>query len=159
MRVRARVLASLFIVIAATASAGDLRITVEGIRSVAGTVLIGLYDSASSFDRAIELSSKEGFLNDPHRVGGTALRANPSATASAVFSGLPPGSYAVILFHDENENGRLDRTFWGVPVEPYGFSNDAQGFLGPPSFSDAALTLDGSDRSIVIKLNFHGGAN
>jgi uncharacterized protein (DUF2141 family) len=139
------------------AFAADLRITIQGIRSLNGTVLIGLYDSASSFERAIALSSKEGFLNDPARIGGTALRANTSATASAVFSGLPPATYAVILFHDENENGRLDKNFWGVPVEPYGFSNDARGSLGPPSFADAAFTLGREDKSIIINLVYHSG--
>jgi uncharacterized protein (DUF2141 family) len=140
----------------AYARAADLRITIQGIRSLSGTVLVGLYDSASSFDRAIALSSKEGFLNDSARVGGTALRANPYATASAVFTGLRPGTYGVILFHDENENGRIDRNFWGVPIEPYGFSNDAQGSLGPPSFKKAAFTLEGEDKSIEINLIYHG---
>jgi uncharacterized protein (DUF2141 family) len=140
----------------AYALAADLRITIQGIRSLSGTVLVGLYDSESSFDRAIALSSKEGFLNDSMRVGGTALRANPDATASAVFTGLRPGTYAVILFHDENENGRLDTNFWGVPIEPYGFSNDAQGSLGPPSFKKAAFTIAAEDKSIDVNLVYHG---
>jgi uncharacterized protein (DUF2141 family) len=142
--------------VAAHARAADLRVTAQGIRSLSGTVFVGLYDSASSFDRAIALSSKEGLLNDPARVGGTALRANPYATASAVFTGLRPGTYAVILFHDENENGRLDANFWGVPIEPYGFSNNAQGSLGPPSFEKAAFTLESEDKFIEINLIYHG---
>jgi uncharacterized protein (DUF2141 family) len=142
--------------VAAHARAAELRITVHGIRSLSGTVLVGLYDSASSFDRAVARASNEGFLNDPARVGGTALRANPDATASAVFTGLRQGTYAVILFHDENENGRLDTNFWGVPIEPYGFSNDAQGSLGPPSFEKAAFTLAGEEKSIEINLKYHG---
>jgi uncharacterized protein (DUF2141 family) len=138
------------------AAAGDLQITVKGISSSNGVILIGLYDSADSFARAIELSDKEGFLNDPQRVAGAALRANLALTGAVVFSNLEPGRYAIIVFHDENSNGRLDKTFWGVPTEPYGFSNDARGALGSPKFDDAAITLDGSDKAVVITLIFHG---
>jgi uncharacterized protein (DUF2141 family) len=133
-------------------TAGELRITVEGIRSPNGAILIGLYDSVESFNRAIELSDKEGFLNDPARVVGAALRANVAMRGEVVFTNLEPGQYAIICFHDENGNGRLDKSFWGVPSEPYGFSNDAHGFLGPPEFAAAALTLDGSDKAVTIVL-------
>jgi uncharacterized protein (DUF2141 family) len=137
---------------ASPVAAGELRITVQGIDSPAGAILIGLYDSAASFKRAIELSDKDGFLNDPARVVGAALRANVAMKGGVVFTNLEPGRYAIICFHDVNGNGRLDKSFWGVPSEPYGFSNDAEGFLGPPEFDDAALTLDGSDKSVVVTL-------
>jgi uncharacterized protein (DUF2141 family) len=137
------------------AAAGELRVSVEGLRSAAGTILIGLYDSARSFDRAIELSDKEGFLNDPDRVAGVALRANPALEGGVVFTNVTPGRYAIILFHDEDGNGRLDKNFWGVPTEPYGFSNDAQGFLGPPDYKDAAMELEGGNRSVEIALVYH----
>ncbi|MCW2243136.1 hypothetical protein [Azospirillum canadense] len=54
--------------LAFAANAGELRVTVDGIRSQHGSVLIGLYDSLSSFNRAIEMSDKDGFLNDPSRL-------------------------------------------------------------------------------------------
>jgi hypothetical protein len=44
-----------------------------------------------------------------------------------------------------------------VPTQRYGFSDNALGALGPPSFADVALTLDGSDRAISIALVYHGG--
>ena len=64
------------LLLALPAGAGELRITVKGISSSNGAILIGLYDSAESFDRAIALSDKEGFLNDPVRVAGGALAKN-----------------------------------------------------------------------------------
>ena len=64
MRAVLTVLLTLF---APAVNASELRITVEGIRSPQGTLLIGLYDSFESFTRAIELSDKDGFLNDPSR--------------------------------------------------------------------------------------------
>ncbi len=140
-----------------SAGGGGLSITIDGLRQTRGTVLVGLYDSKGSFERAIRLASEEGFLNDPDRVAGAALRANDRKRAAVSFKNLTPGRYAVILFHDENGNGKLDKNFWGVPTEPYGFSNNAEGTFGPPGFDDAALTLDGSDRAVAIELVYHGG--
>jgi uncharacterized protein (DUF2141 family) len=139
------------------ATAGELRVKVEGLRSSRGVVLIGLYDSTRSFDRAIELAGADGFLNDPDRVAGAALRVNAALDGGVVFSNLEPGRYAIIVFHDENANGRLDKNFFGVPTEPYGFSNDAQGFLGPPSFDDAAILLGSRDEVAVVDLIYHAG--
>jgi uncharacterized protein (DUF2141 family) len=152
-----RFLAVSVVLLPAAALGADLRVTVEGMRASTGTVLIGLYDGRTSFDRAIALSSKEGFLNDLERFAGAGLRAGRERSASFVFADLPRGDYAVILFHDENGNGKLDMNFWGVPTEPYGFSNDAQGFLGPPAIKDAMLSIDGG-RTISIKLLFHEGS-
>jgi uncharacterized protein (DUF2141 family) len=135
----------------------ELRVNVEGLRSSHGVVLIGLYDSARSFDRAIELAGADGFLNDPDRVAGAALRVNAALNGGVVFSNLEPGRYAIIVFHDENANGRLDKNFFGVPTEPYGFSNDAQGFLGPPSFDDASILLGARDEVAIVDLIYHAG--
>ena len=138
------------------AGAGELRVTVEGIRSARGTVLIGLYDSPESFEKAVEAAAGErGFLVDPERFGAVALRANAAMKSAVVFSNLGPGRYAAVAFHDENGNGRLDKNFLGVPAEPYGFSNNVQGFLGPPAFDDAAMALGDGDGAIRIALIYH----
>lgn len=128
----------------------DLRVNIEGIRSGFGTVMIGLYDNADGFIAAIKNSAEMGLLNDKGRLAGIALRAT-SGTRSVVFMQLPPGQYALIVFHDENDNGRLDENAWGVPTEGYGFSNNAQGLLGAPSFDAAKITLDGTS-SVPIRL-------
>jgi uncharacterized protein (DUF2141 family) len=134
------------------AGAGELRVTVEGIRSAHGTVLIGLYDSPASFEKAVKASGRRSFLIDPDRFGAVALRANAALRSAVVFSNVEPGPYAAVAFHDENGNGRLDKNFLGVPAEPYGFSNNVEGFLGPPTFADAAIALGGGDSAIRIAL-------
>jgi uncharacterized protein (DUF2141 family) len=134
------------------AGASELRVTVEGIRSAQGTVLIGLCDSPETFEGAVKASDREGFLNDPDRFGAVALRANAAMRSTVVFGNLEPGRYAAIALHDENGNGKLDKNFLGVPAEPYGFSNNVQGFLSPPTFGDAAIVLGDGDRAIHIVL-------
>jgi uncharacterized protein (DUF2141 family) len=136
----------------APALAGELRISIHGLRSPQGTILIGLYDSKESFERAIELAGKDGYRNDPERVAGAALRLDHGAKSGIVFENLVPGRYAVIVLHDADGNGRLDKNFLGVPTEAYGFSNGARGFLGPPSFKDASIAFDGAEVDLAITL-------
>src|SRR5688572_2803911 len=149
------VLAVLLALFAPAINASELRITVEGIRSPQGTILIGLYDSLESFTRAIELSDKDGFLNDPNRFAAVALRANAAMKSAVVLTNLDPGRYAIILFHDENGNGKLDKNGLGVPTEPYGFSNNVQGFLGPPAFEEAIMEVNVGDKAVHIALIYH----
>lgn len=141
----------LLLLLGLPALADDLKVTVEGVRSHQGTLMIGLYDSTEGFNVAIKHSTEAGLLNDKSRLVGAAIRA-AGGTQSTVFTQLRPGRYAVIVFHDENDNGRLDKGSWGVPTEGYGFSNDAQGLLAAPSFDAAAVTLDGADKEIAISL-------
>jgi uncharacterized protein (DUF2141 family) len=138
----------------AAAQAAELRIVIEGMRSSRGSLLVGLYDSKESFDHAIALGDKESFSNDPSRTAGAAFRANDSGTSGIVFMNIKLGRYSIIVVDDENGNGILDKNFFGVPTEPYGFSNKAQGFLGPPSFDDAAIEING-DQAVVIDLVTH----
>lgn len=68
-----------------------------------------------------------------------------------VYRDLPAGRYAVSMFHDENGNGQLDKNVLGMPRERVGFTRDARGTMGPPSFGDAAVDLQ-QDTTLVITL-------
>jgi uncharacterized protein (DUF2141 family) len=59
--------------------------------------------------------------------------------------------FAIAAFHDVNKNGELDRNPLGIPSERYGFSNNARGLTGPPSFEEAAITLE-ADKPIEISI-------
>jgi len=136
-----------------SAQAAELRVTVTGVRSEAGELLIGLYETAKGFEGAIANADRSGLMPDPNRIVGVALRAS-SGAQQAIFAQLPAGRYAVIVVHDENDNGRLDANAIGVPMEGYGFSNDARGFLSAPSFDAAAVPVGESDESITIALKY-----
>ena len=66
-------------------------------------------------------------------------------------NGLPKGTYAISLFHDLNDNGYLDTGNMGIPTEDYGFSNNAQPVMGPPSFAKCSFILD-EELTTEIKL-------
>ncbi|MGO9758789.1 MAG: DUF2141 domain-containing protein [Roseiarcus sp.] len=133
----------------------DLRVANHGVRSSSGSLMVGLYDSEQHFRSAIAHAGSLGLVTDRSRLVGIAMRAT-AGTQSVVFTELKPGAYAVITFHDENDNGKLDENALGLPAEGYGFSNDAEGFFAAPSFKDAAVTLGGHDKAIAITLKYPG---
>jgi uncharacterized protein (DUF2141 family) len=65
---------------------------------------------------------------------------------------LPPGKYAISVYHDLNGNGKLDRKFYGPPKEPASFSNDYTPF-GPPRFSACAIELKQGYNKTLITLD------
>ena len=144
---------ALLLFFCASAAASNLWVTIEGVASSQGTLMIGLYDSEENFHTAIAHAGKEGLLNDPSRLVGIAMRAI-AGTQSVVFTNLKPGAYAVIVFHDANDSGKLTENWLGVPTEGYGFSNNAEGLMSAPSFKDAGVLLGNQDLSIVITLKY-----
>ncbi|HEX9703510.1 MAG TPA: DUF2141 domain-containing protein [Rhodospirillales bacterium] len=121
------------------ALAADLTVEVTGARSAAGAVHFGLYDEARKFP------TKHG------RIDGFEM-AIADGRAVGVFRGLRPGRYAVAVFHDENGNGEFDQGLFGLPLEDYGFSNDARVFFGPPGFDEAAVPVPAEGIRITIQL-------
>lgn len=107
------------------ARAADLTVQIEGEAS--GQVYIALYDSEQAW------SASSGAIR--YERGAYA----PGYTVT--FRDLPPGTYVVGLFVDENDNVKLDRNAAGMPMEKYGVSRNAKGNMGPPSFRDAALDV------------------
>ncbi|MEK9594148.1 MAG: DUF2141 domain-containing protein [Luminiphilus sp.] len=118
------------------ANADELIVHIDDIKE-AGEIHIAIYDSAEAFeaDRGERGGAAPGITQ------GTIEMVEPGSVTYRYE--LPPGTYAVGIFHDANLNNRLDNYFFGVPREQYGFSNNARGFMGPPSFEDAAFSLEG----------------
>jgi uncharacterized protein (DUF2141 family) len=140
------------------ALSAELRLTIDGVRSDSGEILVGLYDNADGFRNAIANAATRGLMPDSGRLIGTAIRANLGAV-STVFTQLAPGRYAAIVIHDENDNGLLDENGFGIPTEGYGFSNDARGFLRAASFDAAAIAVGDADLSTSITLVYPAGSS
>jgi len=125
---------------ALSVGAAELKLLVHGKDLKGKEVRVALYSSAQGFPRQED----------------EARTVKSVATGNEVemhFSGLPPGEYAVSAFADSNGNARLDNNFIGVPREPYGFSRDARGLLGPPSFAEAAFRIGDTDVTQSIHLH------
>ncbi len=124
---------------AGAAHASTVQVSVQGVRNDQGHVLVAL-------------CSKAEFLR-PH----CAWRGRAAAHAGTVLvtiEAVPAGTYAAQAFHDENENGLLDRNILGLPKEAMGFSHDAPMRLGPPRFADAAFTVGGDVTRVAFTLRY-----
>lgn len=105
-----------------------VRVTHPGVTT--GTVEVSLFNSAETFMKKPFLQ----FSGEPDKDGAY----------TATFSSVPEGEYAVVVVHDENNNGTLDRGFLGLGGESYAFSNGARPLFGWPDFDDAAFKVDQS---------------
>lgn len=113
-----------------------LTVVVTGVHPGKGKVRVGVWRASDTFLK-----------------GASFRRAVVVASAERVtvkFENIDPGQYAVNAYQDENDNGSLDTGFMGKPKEPYGFSNDARGTFGPPSFRAAAFDMSTQDRTITF---------
>ena len=113
-----------------------LSITLSGLASERGNVHLALYRQNDPFP-----SVHKSYKN----------KIQQAANRTVLFEDIPPGTYALAVFHDENKNGVLDKNIFGVPQEVYGFSNNARGTFSPPGFRDAAFELH-AHRKISITL-------
>lgn len=117
-----------------------IHVTIRNLKNSSGNVDCSLFDTPAGFPRDY-LRAAEGRV--------TRIRGGQARCDFAV----PAGTYAVAVIHDEDSNGKLNTNWLGVPTEGYGFSNDARGTLGPPSFSAASFEYDGG--SLDLKINVH----
>jgi len=97
----------------------------------------------------VGIFKKEGYLDNTKVVDGKIINIH-SSTMQFEFL-LPEGKYAVVIVQDEDKNGELNKNFIGYPTEPYAFSNNAKGSLGPASFEDASFYLK-ENKKITINL-------
>jgi len=123
--------------LALPARAAELRVTIHNVKSDQGKVLVALFRDPASFPDKY-LAGKQV----PAQAGDVAV----------VFDNVDPGSYAVSAFHDRDGNGKLNRNLVGIPTEPYGFSRNARGRTGPPSFDDAKIDVGAAGAAIAIDL-------
>ena len=116
--------------------AQNLTIEVRDIEKAEWHLYVALYNS------------EEAFMKKPL----TAFRIDVKDTSLSIpCQGLPAGTYAISLFQDENGNGKLDSGAFGIPTEKFGFSNDAEGMMGPPSYAKCSFIFSG-DMTLVIHL-------
>ncbi len=123
------------------AEAADLTVTLVGLRSMQGVVRLSVYDRA------------ETFLQDDGRIARHRVIVTV-VPMQVTFPGLAAGRYAISVVHDENDDGKLNRNVLGMPLEGYGFSNDAPVVLGPPSFEKAAIPLGVDNTTIPITMRY-----
>jgi uncharacterized protein (DUF2141 family) len=140
MRLPALAMAGLLLS-AGAARAADLTLRIEGVRSGVGEIYVALFDSAANWP------------DGDHAEHQTKVAAAPG-TVVTVMSGLPPGTYAIGGFHDENGNGEFDKNFLGVPKEGFFVSNLTGFLLSTPSFDEVAFALPPEGATVTLRMRY-----
>lgn len=115
-----------------------LEVMVEGVQTSTGNIQVALF------------TAQEGFLKPEGVYRADSVKAH-KGTTTVFIDDLPPGAYALAIFHDLNENQELDKNWVGIPKEPMGFSNARIKTFGPPSFEDCRVDFR-QDMSISVQL-------
>ena len=114
-----------------------------GIRNSVGAVACALFEAP------------EGFPTEFMRFATSLMMVKVrAAKATCDFADIAPGTYALAVIHDENRDGELATNWMGMPQEGYGFSNDAKGSLGAPSFEAASFAYNGQSLKMTIALQY-----
>ncbi|MBV7534826.1 DUF2141 domain-containing protein [Duganella sp. sic0402] len=119
------------------AHAADLTIRVDGVANAEGNIKVAIFNSADTF-----LAKPVGGAEAPAREGSVQM----------TVKNLPAGEYALAVYHDANNNGKMDRNMMGMPTEDYAFSNNALGKRGAPRYEDARFALPEAGAAAVVNL-------
>lgn len=120
-----------------------IHVKILNIQNSSGTVACALFEAPQGFPK--------DFLRMATNVMIIKIRKDQ---ARCDFEDIPPGTYAMAVIHDANMNGELDTDWLGIPTEGYGFSNDAQGLVGAPSFSAASFRYNGENIELTMTLHY-----
>ena len=112
-----------------------ITVTIDNVASDTGKVNYALYN-------------KDSFMKVPVQTQSNTPKGKKS---TVVFTNIAPGNYAVICFHDANNNDKMDFQPNGMPIEDYGVSNNPMSF-GPPNFDEAQFEV--SDKDVTLEIRF-----
>lgn len=119
----------------ALAQSADSRLTLTfETGAETGAVMVALYDAEAAYEGGA-----------PARVARVDVAAGQH---EAVFD-LPAGAYGVKAFHDVNGNGKMDVNPFGMPTEPFAFSNNAVGNMGPAKWDRARFEVSGATAQTI----------
>jgi len=107
----------------------SVKVTIGNIKTLTGTVSGAIYNTQENYNNGGSVRGERVLVS--------------KATHSMIFADLPPGEYAIRIFHDINSNQEMDTNSFGIPTEPFAFSNNAKGMMGPASWEDAKFMVDG----------------
>ncbi|WP_435217114.1 DUF2141 domain-containing protein [Luminiphilus sp. nBUS_07] len=122
-------------------SGATLTVVISDVRSDVGALNIGIYDNKNDWLGSTTVQKRSL----------TVLENNVDGVVTTSFE-VEPGEYAISVHHDDNDNGKMDTNFIGIPKEPTGLSNGAVPKFGPPKYKDAAFLVGNENLEMPIKL-------
>lgn len=118
----------------------SLTLTVNKVKNDKGVVRVLLFKGETGFPDMPEKAFKSASI----KIEGNKAIIN--------FENIPEGTYALSVFHDSQNTGKLRTNALGIPRDGYGFSNDAMGTFGPPTFEKASFKVATGKNNVQINL-------
>ncbi len=135
-----------------------LGLSLGSTSAFAGTIVVSPKTelrNSKGFFRCTLWSQGEGFPIDYDKADQRISAPISDAQSTCTFENVQPGKYAIALLHDENDDKKMETTPVGVPVEGFGFSNDATPMPGQtPAFQVAAFDYDGSTLNLQLDVRY-----
>ncbi len=126
--------------ISATAAFADMPVTINNVDASGGAIHVLAFNDKTAFEGNM-FAKMVGYVKIPATEG----------TVTGTLKGLEPGTYAIMLHHDANDNGQMEMK-GAVPLEGWGYSNGA-GATSIPTFEEAALEYTG-ENAAEIAMNY-----
>lgn len=119
----------------------SVKVVVEGIRGRQGDLRVGLFH-------------REGFPREERKAVYGVVAAVTGSNQVVVVAGVVPGDYAILAYHDDNGNGKVDCDVIGRPREGYGVSNNARSRWHAPDFEMAKVAVSAKRNEFVVRLGY-----
>jgi len=107
-----------------------IEVSMSGFESNDGKAMVGLFVKEETFLRKPEIILSSKIINNKSEV---------------IFTDIPDGVYAISVYHDENDNDKLDLIMGMLPKEDNGTSNNPNTVLGPPKWKDSIFEVKGGE--------------
>ncbi len=129
------------LVVDTTPDLGTMRLKVDALSEESGCIRIAIYDEAEQLD------------DQGAEVLGRIIKVESLDDVDLSFEDIPFGEYGVAVYHDVNDNNRLDKSALGIPVEPYAFSNNPKVKWKAPKYKDIKFhfSKDQQEVNVVLK--------
>lgn len=119
----------------------NISVEVTDLRSNDGKVGITLFNSADDFPSNPDAAIAKKYIGITNK------------TAQTIFENIPEGTYAIAVYHDEDEDGEIETNFIGIPKEGTGSSNNPKSRMGPPRYEDCEFDTKTTGQ-LTIKMTY-----
>ncbi len=119
---------------------GTIIVRMSDFNSDNGKVYVSLHDKSKPFPH----NSGEAYSRGISKI--------KNKKSEYIFRNVPHGTYAIAVFHDENDNNKMDSNFLGIPSEGIGTSRNVKSTFGPPEFEEAKFVFKKDTLIIRIQI-------
>lgn len=120
---------------------GNLVLQIKNVDAAEGTLRVAVYEG------------EQNFLKTGKELITTSRIVKSKKDQQVILSEVPFGKYAIAIYHDVNDNGKLDKNYLGIPTEPYAFSNNPKVKWRSPTFAETQVEFNSQQKDLHLELN------